>query len=126
MVVAHEDDVPMAVVNTDTSDNTSSLVGMSQGVGQFHLDTGAERIDPGAHDIASGQNDEVRPVVQSPLPVPTSSEVPVVGRPQRDRRPNVRYNTDEYDLSEVSATRKGLLLSGVYVKQGRPKDRGRC
>ena len=70
------------------------------------------------------QNDEVRPDVQSPLPVPTSSEVPTVGRPKRDRRPNVKYNSEEYDLPSVSASKKRLLLSGLCVKQGRPKTRG--
>ena len=48
-----------------------------------------------------------------------------VGRPQRDRKPNVRYSAEEYDLAKLSASKKGLLLSGLYVKQVRPKDRGR-
>ena len=50
----------------------------------------------------------------------------LVGRPKRDRRPNVRYSAEEYDLASVSASKRRLVLSGVYVKQGRLKDRGRC
>ena len=52
------------------------------------------------------------------------SEIPSVGRPKRDRRPNVKYNSEEYDLPSVSASKKRLLLSGLCVKQGRPKTRG--
>ena len=44
VVMASEDDVPMAVVDTDTSDNASSLVGTRQGVWQFHLDTGLREL----------------------------------------------------------------------------------
>ena len=52
--------------------------------------------------------------------------MPSVGRPKRIRRPNVKYGSEEYDLSAVSANKKNLILSGLYVKRGRPMDRGRC
>ena len=70
------------------------------------------------------------PNIQPPLPVSSAessgSEMPSGGRPKRIRRPNVRYGSEEYDLSAVSANKKNLILSGLYVKRGRPMDRGRC
>ena len=119
---AVEDEVPERVDGADTPENTGSPVGMQQGTGWCQSETGSEMVDSGAHDTDSGQYNNMQPL----SPVPSASELPAVGRPQRNRRPNVRYNTDEYDLSAISATGKGLLLSGAYVKQGRPKDRGRC
>ena len=67
----------------------------------------------------------VQPQPQSP--VPSSSMLqPTVGRPKRDRKPNVRYSAEEYDLASVSASKRKLVLSGVFVKQGRLKKGGRC
>ena len=83
-------------------------------------------IDNGAIDIDSVQHDEVGPEMQPLSPVSSGSETPTVGRSKRDRRPNVKYRPEEYDLSSVSAATKSLLLSGMYVKQCRPMDRGRC
>ena len=37
----------------------------------------------------------------------------------------MRFNAAEYDLSEVSAYKKNLLISGIHVKQGRQKNRGK-
>ena len=119
---AVEDTVPESVDGADTPENTNSLDGMQQETGWSQSGTGSEMVDSGAHDTDSGQYNNMQPL----SPVPSASELPAVRRPQRDKRPNVRYNTDEYDLSGVSVTRRGLLLSGVYVKQGRPKDRKRC
>ena len=45
-------------------------------------------------------------------------------RPRRDRKQNVRYSSEEYDLSAVSGSyRRGarLTLSGVYVQPGAGK-----
>ena len=73
------------------------------------------------------QNNDAVTNVQSESPVQTGSILqPTAGRPKRDRRPNVKYSADEYDLATVSASRAGLTLSGLYVKPGRLKDRGRC
>ena len=44
-------------------------------------------------------------------------------RPQRTRKPNVRYNQEEYDLSNISAHIKQAGLSGMSVKQISTKDR---
>ena len=116
-------DKGLTTQSADTSD-TGSLVGMQQGTSQYQSNTGVEMSDDGAPDIHSVQDDEMGQEVQPLLPVPSCGET--VGRPQRDRRPNVRYRSDEYDLSSVSASNKCLLLSGLYVNQGRPRNRGRC
>ena len=117
-------DKVLTTQSADTSDNTSGLVGMQQGSSQYQSDTGVEVIDDGAPDIDSVQNDEMGQEAQPLPPVPSCGET--VGRPQRNRRPNVKYRSDEYDLSSVSASKECLLLSGLYVKQGRPRNRGRC
>ena len=44
-------------------------------------------------------------------------------RPQRSRKPNVRYSQEEYDLSNISAHIKHAGLSGMSVKQVSTKDR---
>ena len=122
-VVDSVDEAPTTQL-ADMSDNTSSLGGLQQGTSQYQSDTGIEMIDDGAPGVDSVQNDEVGLGVQPLSPVPSGGET--VGRPKRDRRPNVRYRSDEYDLSSVSASKKCLLLSGLYVKQWRPRNRGRC
>ena len=92
-----------------------------------------ERNQSGPCDEGDGiinvTNDDIAKTVQPEpqSPVPSGSMMqPTVGRPKRDRKPNVKYSAEEYDLDSVSASKRRLLLSGLYVKQGRPKDRGRC
>ena len=120
------DDVDMVPTTqlADTLDKTYSLIGMQQGTHQYQSGTGVEMNNDGTSAVDSVQNDEMAQEVQPLSPVPSCGET--VGRPQRDRRPNVRYRSDEYDLSSVSAAKKCLLLSGLYVKQGRPRNRARC
>ena len=79
----------------------------------------------GAHCIDNVLHDDEGLNVQLPSPVSSGSDIPSVDRPKRVRRPNVKYGSEEYDLSAVSAY-KSLVLSGVYVKKGRPMDRKRC
>ena len=79
----------------------------------------------GEADIDSLQNDKVGPDMQPMSPVSLGSGTPTVGRPKRDRRPNVKYRPEEYNLSSVSAS-KCMLLSCLYVKQYKPMDGGRC
>ena len=55
-----------------------------------------------------------QPVVPSPVVQPTES------RPVRTRKPNVRYNAKEYDLSKVSGTKK------VITDRGWKKAKRRC
>ena len=83
-------------------------------------------VDDGVHGIDGVQHDERGWDVQQILPEPSCREIPSVERPKRDRRPNVRYSAEEYDLATVSASRQGLILSGLHVKQTRLKNRGRC
>ena len=111
------DDIPMAVGNADTLD-------MQEATGQYQTNPGSEMVDDGA-PTDNVQNDEVGVNVQPLLPVPSSTEVPAVGRPKRDRKPNVKYRSDEYDLSSVSASKRRLVLSGLHVKQSRLMERGR-
>ena len=63
--------------------------------------------------------------VQSNVPTDNMPVSPV-GRPKRDRRPNVKYSADEYKLAGLSASKPGLLLSGLYVRQGRSMDKRQC
>ena len=102
------DDIPMAVGNADTLD-------MQEATGQYQTNPGSEMVDDGA-PTDNVQNDEVGVNVQPLLPVPSSTEVPAVGRPKRDRKPNVKYGSDEYDLSSLSASKRRLVLSGLHVK----------
>ena len=95
------------------------------------------KYQSGANDVGDGvidevanndefQNDDAVTNVQSEPPVQTGSVLqPTAGRPRRDRKPNVKYSAEEYELAQVSASGK-LLLSGLYVKEGRPENRGRC
>ena len=119
VVGAAEDDVPTVVGDADTSD-------MQEATGLYQSDLGSQIIDDGAQSTDNMQNGGVGLNVQPLSPVPSCSEVPAVGRPKRDRRPNVKYRSDEYDLSKVSAAKKTLRLSGLHAKQCRPMDRGRC
>ena len=123
MLRAATDDIPTVVVDADTPDNTGGLVEVQQGGGQCQSDTGTKMVDDGVGNDGV-QHDEGGLDVQQLLPEPSGSEIPSVERPKRDRRPNVRYKSEEYDLSSVSASKRGLLLSGLNVKQGRPKSRG--
>ena len=105
---AAEDDIPLAVANENSSNDMSGEVS-----------------DYGAHGIDNVPLEDMQP----PLPVSSAEssgdEIPSGGRPKRIRRPNVKYGSEEYDLSAVSAC-KSLVLSGLYVKKSRPMDRGRC
>ena len=62
--------------------------------------------------------------LQSPVPSGNMMQ-PAVGRPTRNRIPNLRYNAAECDLSGVSAYKKNLLTSGLHLKQDRQKDWGK-
>ena len=117
VVRAAKDDTPTIVVDADTPDNTGGLVGVQHGTEQCQSDAGGEFVDDGVHGIDSVQYDEGGLDVQPLLPEPSGSEIPSVGRPKRARKPNVKYNSEEYDLSSVSASKKRLLLSGLCVNR---------
>ena len=124
-VVDSVDEVPTAQSTPETSDNAGQLADIG------HYQSGADDVVDG---IITGvvnddrtQDNDITSNVQPQSPVPSGSMLqPTVGRPKRDRRPNVKYSAEEYDLAKLSASKKGLLLSGLYVKQGRPKDSRRC
>ena len=44
-------------------------------------------------------------------------------RPQRTRKPNVKYSQEDYDLSNISADIKQAGISGMSVKQSNTKER---
>ena len=44
------------------------------------------------------------------------------GRPQRTRRPNVKYSQEEYDLSEISASSRQAGISGISARQVKMKE----
>ena len=118
------DEVPTAQSISETSDN----VGHLDDIGKYQ--SGASDVGDGLiNDVANDdefQNDGAVTNVQSESPVQTGSILqPTVGRPKRDRKPNVKYSAEEYELAQVSASGK-LLLSGLNVKEERLKNRGRC
>ena len=114
------DEAPMALVDADILDDVSGSVGMQQGVGQYEAEIREEMINDGVQDDVGGSD------VQPLLPVQSGTKLlPAGGRPKRKQRPNVKYSSEEYDLSKVSASRTNLVLSGLYVQQCRHRHRGR-
>ena len=43
------------------------------------------------------------------------NQSPVIDRPRRQKRPNVRYSELEYYLSSVAAPKKRFQLAGLYI-----------
>ena len=118
---AVDDEAPETVVDIGTSEDRGIMVDMQQSTGQCQPNTGNDRIGEGTHDSVQEVEDTNVPV----LPVPSGADIPAVERPKRNRRPNVKYSSEDYDLSSISAAKKGLCLSGLYVKQCKPRSRGR-
>ena len=115
-VGAIEDEAPMAHVDADILDDTSGSVGRQQ----YEVENREEMINDGVQDDVWGSD------VQPPLPVQSGTDLlPAGGRPKREKRPNVKYSSEEYDLSKVSASKTNLVLSGLYVQQCRPRHRWR-
>ena len=114
------DEVPTAQVDlADRDDRLGEQSGVQQqGMGHYAAVQGdGETFHEAQTDLT----------VNHEMPVPedrvdynqTSSPV----RPQRTRKPNVRYSQEEYDLSHISAHIKQAGLSGMSVKQFSTKDR---
>ena len=38
--------------------------------------------------------------------------------PKRERKPNIKYSSEEYDLSAVSAMNRKVLLFGMHIIHG--------
>ena len=123
-VVDSADKSPIAQHIPENSDNVDRVVDIERY--QSGSDSGACDEGDGIIDVA---NDDITKNVQPQPQSPVSSGSilqPTVGRPKRDRKPNVKYSSEEYELASVSASKRKLVLSGMFVKQGRLKNRGRC
>ena len=120
-VVDSVDEVPTAQSSTETSDHVGHLVDVEQ------QQSGDNYANDGIVEYVGNDEEEGQLQPQPQLPELSGSVLqPSVGRPRRDKRPNVRYSAEEYDLATVSASTAGLVLSGLYVQRGRLKNRGRC
>ena len=75
----------------------------------------ADRLDDVTDDGGEGQVDAEVPRVESDVAVATPPEMAVNTRPQRDRKPNVRYSNEEYDLTHIFVTADSGIV-GKYVK----------
>ena len=92
--------------------------GMQQrGMGQYETVTGGGDI-PG---VEPSQVNDHQDRKASEERVEGQAESP--NRPQRTRRPNVKYSQEEYDLSKISAHTKQAGISGISVEQYKMKDR---
>ena len=74
-------------------------------------------VDQVRHD---NQGDEVGGIIQNEVSDIVSNDDPVQnGRPKRNRKQNVKYSSQEYDLSNISIHpgTPNLKLSSIYVQQ---------
>ena len=119
------DEVSTAEYHRNNIDDVGDLTDNHQS--QSGTGAGDEIVGEG-EEVDSSRVGAIESDGQIQLSVPSDNTMqPTVGRPARERRPNVRYNAEEYDLSEVSAYKNNLLISGLNVrqKQGRQKNRGK-
>ena len=49
-----------------------------------------------------------------------TSQLPIIDRPRRQRRLNVKYSDQEYDLSAVAAPKNRIQLLGLYIAKKGP------
>ena len=112
-VIDHDEAIP-DVSGNDTPghivDRHSEVFGNDLTEDQIsHENQGEEQS--GINDMMNDRNDDM--IVQ---PERLQND-----RPKRDRRQNVRYSPEEYDLSEVSTNtgKSKLILSSIFVQ---PKD----
>ena len=94
--VDEENIVPVPMLDAANVDNI---------VEDYHIDVKNENEAEGGTDVMMGGEVDMNAQTDSDWN----------GRPKRDRRQNVRYSSEEYDLSKVS-TRATLKLSGIYVQ----------
>ena len=113
---AADDEVAKAQGDIEDMDGMCGVV-QQQGMGQDETvaaDSGIPDEEPSHRDDQSEiglAEDRVNSQPRSP------------GRPQRTRKPNVKYSQEEYDLSTVSAHIKQAGLYGISVRQFSMKDR---
>ena len=81
-------------------------------------------IEVPVEGVAYGGTDDTDVQLQVPGQISdddsTTNQSPVIDRPRRQRRPNVRYSELEYDLSSVAAPKKRFQLSGLYIVNKSP------
>ena len=94
--VDEENIVPVPMLDATNVDNI---------VEDYHIEIENENEAEGGTDVMMGGEVDMNAQTDSDWN----------GRPKRDRRQNVRYSSEEYDLSKVS-TRATLKLSGIYVQ----------
>ena len=87
-----------------------------QGMGQYEtvISGGGIPVVIPTHldDQQEMRTTEYRNDIQTELP----------GRPQRTRRPNVKYSQEEYDLTKISAHIKQAGISGISADQVKMKN----
>ena len=114
------DEAPTAQVHLEDEDDGVGEQSEVQQQGMRHYEAvqgGGEILHEeqshlaGNHDMPVAENRVENNQTRSPV------------RPQRSRKPNVRYSKEEYDLSTISAHIKQAGLSGMSVKQFSTKDR---
>ena len=112
------DKVPTAQVDIeDTVGMDDEGVMEQQGMEQYETGTGGRDI-PNEEQIQGNDHQDIR-VAEDRV----GSQMRSPSRPQRARRPNVKYSQEEYDLSKISAHMKQAGISGISVKQFRRQDR---
>ena len=114
------DEVPTAQVHLEDKDDgvgEQSEV-LQQGMRHYEAVQGGDELLHEGQSHLAGDHD--MPVAENRVDN-NQARSPV--RPQRTRKPNVRYSQEEYDLSNISAHIKQAGLSGMSVKQFSTKDR---
>ena len=120
VMLGNNDEVPTAQVDIEDTEgmgdhpNDQSAM-QQQGMEQYETVVSDGGV-PGVIPTHLGQQDmrttQYREDIQTESP----------GRPQRTRKPNVKYSQEEYDLSRISAHIKQATLSGMSARQVNMKD----
>ena len=117
-----DEDVPTAQVDMEDTEGMGDDPGnqsgvQQQGMGQFEQGFGGGGL-PGVEQTHLDDQQDMRTAGCR-----NDNETESPGRPQRTRRPNVKYSQEEYDLSSVSACVKQAGISGISARQVKRKDR---
>ena len=102
------EEVPAAGVNIDDTDGVGD-----EGCVQQQCMRQDETVAAGDCGMLG---DSVQPGMQS-AGERVDSQTRSPGRPQRIRKPNVKYSQEEYDLTAISAHSKQARISGISVGQ---------
>ena len=80
-----------------------------------HGDAGTDLGGDDDVDILTRVADDNRNESIPAAPVMSSS--PIINRPRREKKPNIKYSSAEYDLSAVSAGEKKVWLFGLHIRK---------